>query len=53
MNGTVSVLGAVDQLCTQFATALHNAEWHVYATLALLIILSALLFPRKNDPDHV
>jgi len=46
-------LAAIDRLCSQFATALHNAEWQVYATLALLIALSALLFPPKNDPDQV
>jgi hypothetical protein len=53
MNNSLSFLSAIDRLCGQFATALHNAEWQVYATLALLIVLSALLFPPKNDPDQV
>jgi len=53
MNDSVSILAAIDRLCSQFATALHNAEWQVYATLALLIVLSALLFPPKNDPDQI
>jgi hypothetical protein len=53
VNDSLSILAAVDRLCGQFATALHNAEWQVYATLALLIVLSALLFPPKNDPDQV
>jgi hypothetical protein len=25
----------------------------LYATLAVIIVLSALLFPPKNDPDQV
>jgi hypothetical protein len=53
MNDSLSFLTGVDRLCGQFATALHNAEWHVYATLTLLILLSALLFPPKHDPDQV
>ena len=53
MNDGFSFLGGVDQLCGQFATALHGAEWQVYATLSLLIVLSALLFPPKNDPDQI
>jgi hypothetical protein len=46
---SLSLLTTIDRLCGQFAAALHNAEWHVYATLTLLIVLSALLF-RKSDP---
>ena len=51
MNASVSF--DVDRLCGQFATALHNAEWQVYATLTLLIVLGALLFPFKDDPDQI
>jgi hypothetical protein len=50
---SLSVVSTIDRLCGQFATALHNAEWQVYATLALLIVLSALLFPPKNDQDQI
>ena len=50
---SLSVLSTIDRLCGQFATALHNAEWQVYATLTLLIVLSALLFPPKNDSDQI
>lgn len=50
---SLSVFATIDCLCGQFATALHNAEWQLYATLTLLILLSALLFPPKNDPDQV
>jgi hypothetical protein len=53
MNASVSFLADVDHLCGQFATALHNAEWQVYAALTLLIVLSALLFPFKDDPDQI
>jgi hypothetical protein len=53
MSDDFSFLAGVDRLCSQFATALQNAEWQVYATLALLIVLSALLFPPKDDPDQV
>jgi hypothetical protein len=53
MNEGFSLLGSFDQLCGQFASALHNTEWQVYATLTLLIVLSALLFPPKDDPDRI
>jgi hypothetical protein len=53
MNERFSLLSNIDQLCGQFAAALHNAEWQVYATLALIIVLSALLFPPKDDPDQI
>jgi hypothetical protein len=47
------LLGDFDRLCGQFATALHHAEWQIYATIALIIVLTALLFARKNDPDQI
>jgi hypothetical protein len=53
MNDGFSLLGGFDRLCGQFASALHNTEWQVYATLTLLIVLSALLFPPKDDPDQI
>ena len=49
----LSILATIDRLCGQFATALHNAEWQVYATLTLLIVLSDLLVPPQNDPDQI
>jgi len=52
MNDSLSCLATIDRLCSQFATALHNSEWQVHATLTLLIVLSALLFPPKDDPDQ-
>ena len=53
MNFSLSFLADADRLCGQFATALHNAEWQVYATLTPLILISTLLFPPKDDPDQV
>ena len=53
MSDSLSLLGAIDRLSGQFAAALHNAEWQIYATLTLVIVLSALLFPPKNDPDQI
>lgn len=53
-GGTMNeLLANIDSLCNQFATALHQSEWHVYATLTVLIVLSAMLFPSKDDPDQV
>jgi hypothetical protein len=52
LSYSLSALAAIDRLCGQFATALHNSEWQIYATLTLLILLSALLFPPKDDPDQ-
>jgi hypothetical protein len=53
VNESFSPLGEIDRLCGQFAAALHNAEWQIYATLALIIVLSALLFPPRDDPDQI
>jgi hypothetical protein len=53
MNESFSLLDNIDRLCGQFAAALHNAEWQIYAMLALIIVFSALLFPPKDDPDQI
>ena len=53
MGNGLSFLAGIDRLCGHFATALQNADWQIYATLMLLIVLSALLFPPKDDPDQV
>jgi hypothetical protein len=53
MSTAGSMLATVDRLCGQFATAMHNSELQIYATLTLLLILGVLLFPPKNDPDQV
>ncbi len=53
MNESFSLLGDIDRLCGQFTAALHNAQWQIYATLMLIIVLSTLLFPPKDDPDQI
>jgi hypothetical protein len=47
------MLSEIDRFCAQFADALHNSELHIYATLALIVVLGALMFPPKDDPDQV
>ena len=53
MSHILLALGQTDQLCAQFAAALHHSELQIYATLGLILVLSALLFPPKNDPDQI
>jgi hypothetical protein len=53
MNESFSLFGDIDRLCGQVAAALHNAEWQIYATLTLIVVLSTLLFPPKDDPDQI
>jgi hypothetical protein len=53
MSDAFLLLGNLDRLCGQFAAALQHAEWQLYATLALILVLSALLFPPRDDPDQV
>jgi hypothetical protein len=53
MSNAFSLLQSFDGLCATFATALHNSEPQVYATLAVLLLLGVLLFPPKDDPDQI
>jgi hypothetical protein len=53
MVTALSLLGQVDSLCATFATALHNAELQIYATLGVLLVLGVLLFPPRNDQDQI
>jgi hypothetical protein len=53
MTDSTSLLAAIDRVCGQFAAALAHSELKIYATIALVIVLSALLFPPKNDPDQI
>jgi hypothetical protein len=52
VNGIVSLLGDIDRLCGQLAIALHNSEPPIYATLAVIVVLSCLLFPPEDDSDQ-
>jgi hypothetical protein len=47
------VFAEIDRLCGQIAIAMHNAEFQIYATLALAVVLSVLLFPPRDDLDQV
>jgi len=53
MGETSAMLGEINRLCAEFATALQRSELQLYATIALVIVLSMLLFPRKDDPDQI
>ncbi len=53
MSDSTSLLSAIDRVCSQFAAALAHSEFKIYTTIALVIVLSALLFPPKDDPDQV
>jgi hypothetical protein len=47
------MLAEIDRFCAQIAAAIHASELQLYATIALIVVLSALLFPPKDDPDQV
>jgi hypothetical protein len=53
VSGIASLLGDIDRLCGQLATALHDLEPQIYATLAVIAVLSFVLFPPKDGPDQV
>jgi hypothetical protein len=53
MSNSFSFLGDVDRLCGQIAAAMQASELQIYATLAVIIVLSFLIIPPKNDPDQV
>ncbi len=53
MGDIASMFADVDGVCGQLATAMHNSELHIYATLTLLLVLGVLFFPPKNDPDQI
>ncbi len=43
----------IDRVCGQFAAALQHQQLHVYATIAVIVVLSVLLFPPRDDPDQI
>lgn len=51
VGGALCFLGDIDRLCGQLATAMHDAEFQIYATLAL-VVLSVLIFPPRDDLDQ-
>lgn len=50
---SANFLHAIDRVCGQFAVALQHAGPQLYATIAVLVLLSALLFPREGGPDQI
>lgn len=50
---STNFLYAIDRVCGQFAAALQHAGPQLYATIAVLVLLSALLFPREGGPDQI
>jgi hypothetical protein len=53
MGDPSSILASFDRLCAQIALALQQSQSHVYAAIALAVVLGLLLFPPKNDPDQI
>ncbi len=53
MSDSVSLLGEVDRICVQIANAMHASELQIYATLAVILAVSFLIFPPKDDPDQI
>lgn len=53
MTDGTSLLAAIDRICGQFAAALAHSQLHIYTTIALVVVLSVLLFPPKDDPDQI
>ncbi|HTV38384.1 MAG TPA: hypothetical protein VMF12_18290 [Xanthobacteraceae bacterium] len=47
------LLETIDRVCGEFALALQHSQWQIYATIALVVVLSVLLFPPRNDPDQI
>lgn len=52
-NGGVLMFLLIDRVCGQFAAALQHQQLHVYATIAVIVVLSVLLFPPRDDPDQI
>ncbi|MGH6672724.1 MAG: hypothetical protein ACRECV_12230 [Xanthobacteraceae bacterium] len=53
MSDSGSFLEVINRVCGQFAAALQHSQWQIYATIAVVVALTVLLFPPKNDPDQI
>jgi len=53
MGDIFLILAEVDRFCGQISTAIHNAEVPLYATLTLIVVLSVVLFPPRDDLDQI
>lgn len=52
---STNILYALDRVCGQFAVALQQVGPQIYATIAIVVLVSALLFPPQggSDPDQI
>jgi hypothetical protein len=48
----LDLIGQLDHLCQQIATGIQNSEMQIYATIAVILVASVLVFPPRNDPDQ-
>lgn len=53
MSDSITLLATIDRICGQFAIALQHSQVHVYTAIALVVVLSVLLFRSNDDPDQV
>jgi hypothetical protein len=53
MGDVFSILAEVDRFCSQVSTAIHSVELPFYTTLTLVVVLSVILFPPRDDLDQV
>jgi hypothetical protein len=50
---SANIVYAFDRICGQFAAALAHAQLQIYFAIAVVVILSVMLFPPKDDPDQI
>ena len=48
---SANILYTLDRVCGRFAVALQQAGPQLYATIAIVVLVSALLLPRQGGPD--
>ncbi len=53
MSEPLSFIAQIDRLCQQIATAIQGSELQLYASLAVIVIVSFFAFPPKDDSDQV
>jgi hypothetical protein len=53
MGDASSIILEFNRVCGQLAAALQQSEIQIYATIAVIVVLSVLLFPPRDDPDQI
>lgn len=53
MSDSASFLEIINRVCDEFATALQHSQAQIFTMIALVILLTVLLFPPKDDPDQI